>query len=150
VLPFDEELCSRAAQVRDGESLELMKVLWDQVLRAIEFRLRCKSPAACLPFLLRVRTRGFERHPAFSNGRSSGDGPAHGAQTERTLTLRLPKMVRPGQMVTLIWEQGDMRISRRVVCLDAGGKDQEVRTRSKEGGRVVRARVVAEGLVKAL
>jgi flagella basal body P-ring formation protein FlgA len=43
-----------------------------------------------------------------------------------------------------------MRISRRVVCLDAGGKDQEVRTRSKEGGRVVRARVLAEGLVKAL
>jgi hypothetical protein len=152
LLPFDEELCSRAAQVRDGESLELMKVRWDQVLRSIELRLRCKSSAACLPFLLRVRTRGFERHPAFSNGRSSGDGPEDGAQTERTLTrtLRLPKMVRPGQMVTLIWEQGDMRISRRVVCLDVGGKDQEVRTRSKEGGRVVRARVLAEGLVKAL
>jgi hypothetical protein len=152
VLPFDEELCARAAQVRDGESLELMKVRWDEVLRAIEFRLRCKSSAACLPFLVRVRTRGVERHPAFSNRRSGADGPADGAQMERglTRTLRLPKMVRPGQMVTLIWEQGDMRISRRVVCLDAGGKDQEVRTRSKEGGRVMRARVLAEGLVKAL
>jgi hypothetical protein len=152
LLPFDEELCSRAAQVRDGESIEIMRVRWDEVLRSIEFRLRCKSSAACLPFLLRVRTRGSERHPAFSNGRASGDGQADGAQTEGTLTraLRLPKIVRPGQMVTLIWEQGDMRIARRVVCLDAGGKDQEVRTRSKEGGRVVRARVLAEGLVKAL
>jgi hypothetical protein len=152
VLSFDEELCSRAAQVRDGESLELMKVRWDQVLRSIEFRLRCKSPAACLPFLLRVRTSALERHPSFSNGRSRDDGQADRAQTEPTLmrTLPLPKMVRPGQMVTLIWEQGDMRISRRVICLDPGGKDQEVRTRGKEGGRVVRARVLAAGLVKAL
>jgi flagella basal body P-ring formation protein FlgA len=53
-------------------------------------------------------------------------------------------------MVTLIWEQGDMHIARRVICLDPGGKDQEVRTRSKEGGRVMRARVMAAGVVKAI
>jgi hypothetical protein len=153
VLPFDEELCSRAAQVREGEPIELLKVRWDEVLSSIEVRLRCKSAGGCLPFLLRVQMRAGQRYPTSSKDKP-GNTPAATpeGQTEpgEARALHVPKMVRPGQMVTLIWEQGDMHIARRVVCLDPGGKNQEVRTRSKEGGRIVRARVMAAGVVKAL
>jgi hypothetical protein len=153
VLPYDEELCSRAAQVREGEPIELLKVFWDEVLRSLEVRLRCKSAAGCLPFLLRVRMRAGHRYPTLSKDKSA-NAPAStpDGQTDRgeARALHVPKLVRPGQMVTLIWEQGDMHIARRVICLDPGGKDQEVRTRSKEGGRVMRARVMAAGVVKAI
>ena len=152
VLPFHEELCLRSAGVRAGEAIELMKVRWDEVLRSIEFRLRCKAPGVCLPFLLRVRTRAAGQPPSLATERLIGpaamDSGSPGANVGRA--VRLPRLVRPGQMVTLIWEQGDMRVERRVVCLDSGARDQEVRTRGKEGGRVVRARVLAAGLVKAL
>jgi hypothetical protein len=153
VLPFDEELCSRAAQVQEGDPIELLKVRWDEVLRSIEVRLRCKSAAGCLPFLLRVRMRAGQRYPTLSRDKSANAPAATPeGQIERggARALHVPKIVRPGQIVTLIWEQGDMHIARRVICLDPGGENQEVRTRSKEGGRIVRARVMAAGLVKAL
>ena len=152
VLPFDQELCLQAAGVRAGEGVELTKVRWDAVLRSIEFRLRCKMPGACLPFLLRVQTRTREQPPALANVQASAQASRDSGSTadSRARAVRPPRLVRPGQMVTLIWEQGDMHIERRVVCLDSGTKDQEVRTRPKEGGGVVHARVLAAGLVKAL
>jgi flagella basal body P-ring formation protein FlgA len=57
-------------------------------------------------------------------------------------------LVRPGEIVTLLWEDEQMRITRAMVCLDRGGKDQQVRTRAREGGRIVRARVLSAGMVK--
>jgi hypothetical protein len=152
VLPFNEELCWRAARVRSGEAIELMKVRWDEVLRSIEFRLRCKTAGACLPFLLRVQTRAGGQAPSHATVAASSAAAWNSDSTEASVAraVRLPRLVRPGQMVTLIWEQGEMRVERRVVCLDSGARDQEVRTRGKEGGRVVRARVLAAGLVKAL
>ncbi len=150
VLPFEQELCSRTDGVRAGAAIELLNVRWDAVLHAIEFRLRCKTPGACLPFLLRVRIRASGQQPALANLQASAQAGGGSKSRRESVTVRLPRLVRPGQMVTLIWDQGDMHIERRVVCLDSGSKDQEVRTRPKEGGRVVHARVLASGLVKAL
>ena len=150
MLPFEQELCSRADGVRAGEAIELMNVRWDAVLQAIEFRLRCKTPGACLPFLLRVRIRTRGQQPELANVQASAQAGGDSKSRRDRVAVRLPRLVRPGQVVTLIWEQGDMHIERRVVCLDSGTKDQEVRTRPEEGGRVVHARVLASGLVRAL
>jgi len=40
-------------------------------------------------------------------------------------------------------------MTRTMVCLDRGSAGQQVRTRARQGGRMVRARVVGAGLVKA-
>jgi hypothetical protein len=115
------------------------KIHWDSVLRSFEIRLRCESSHDCLPFLVRVRL-------------SESPFPARSPQSPE-LPPSIPRattvMVKPGQWVELFWQQGGLRISRTVLCLDRGKAGEEVRTRGPEGGKVMRARVVAPGLVEA-
>ena len=136
------------------EALEVGKVRWDAVLRSFEVRLRCKTAGACLPFLAHVRPRPDEqaRGSAARSAAPDWANVTHRLQPERRTSgpATMHPIVRPGQAVTLFWEGGGMRITRTVICLDSGSLGQEVRTRGKDGGRLVRAQVVAVGLVKAM
>jgi len=58
--------------------------------------------------------------------------------------------VRPGQTVTLIWDQAGIRAVVPVICLDHGGLGQQVRARIPRGGRVVRAIVLSAGRLQAV
>jgi hypothetical protein len=58
-------------------------------------------------------------------------------------------MVKPGQLATLIWQQGGIRTVLSVVCLDAGGLGQTVRARTRNGARILRAQIVGNGALRA-
>lgn len=102
-------------QIPEGTQLEVAKIHWDSVLHSFEVRLRCLSPSACLPFLVRVR-------PHAGSHLSRAGTNALGAQ--KSIRGASAAMVKPGQLVTLFWEKGELA-------------DQPTRgvPRSRPGGR---------------
>jgi hypothetical protein len=142
----DESWCASLPPLPQNASLEVVHARWDGVLHAYEFRLRCQSPSICLPFLVswpasdRPRSEELAVRPFRKS--SSVAGP-------NALPTRGIPLVKPGQMVTLVWAEGGLHLSRKVVCLDLGRAGQQVRIRAPEGGRIVRARVASAGLVEA-
>ena len=131
------EDCSYSPSIPEGTQLDVEKIHWDSVLHSFEVRLRCRSTSACLPFLVRVRPRAGAPLSLAAPGIQKPTGGTS------------PAMVKPGQLVTLFWEKKGLRISRIVVCLDRGKAGEPVRTRTRDGGRIVRARVVSPGVVEA-
>ena len=144
--PTDDSWCASVPPLPQGVSLEVVNAHWDVVLRSYEFRLRCQSPSICLPFLVRWPAGGHHglREIKFRPGiETSKIGGA------TALNTRGIPLVKPGQIVTLVWAEGWLHLSRKVVCLDLGRAGQQVRTRGLHGGRIVRARVASAGLVEA-
>lgn len=140
-VPFADEIwCASAAGLPEQASLEVSKMRWDALLHALEFRLQCKPAGDCLPFLVRL---------------PFPEAPMGKPDVKPGKTLRPPQrmnsdlLVKPGQIVTLVWSEKGMHIERRVLCLDAGRQGQRVRTRTQPDGRIVPARVAAAGLVEA-
>ncbi len=143
-LPANSEITCPAAL--DGtETLEVASVRWDGLVHSIEVRVRC-TRNACLPFVLHVPpTSGETIHNpgnSFPVWKSAG-------QRFPALDRPVHSLVRPGEIVTLLWEEGSVRMTRTMVCLDRGDAGERVRTRGKQGGHIVRGRVLATGLVKA-
>jgi hypothetical protein len=58
------------------------------------------------------------------------------------------QLVHPGEAVTLLWDQGGIRLVVPAVCLDTGGAGEAVRARIVRGGRMVRAIVEGEGRLR--
>lgn len=58
------------------------------------------------------------------------------------------RVVRPGQTVTLIWDQDGIRVQVRALCLDMGANGSQVRARILQSGMVVRATVVGAGSLR--
>ena len=144
--PPDESWCASLPPLPQDASLEIVQARWDAVLRAYEFRLRCQSSSVCSPFLVRWpapdRLRSEEHAMRPPREKSRVAGPS-------ALPTRGIPLVKPGQMVTLVWAEGGLHLSRKVVCLDLGRAGQQVRTRAPEGGPIVRARVASASLVEA-
>jgi len=144
--PPVESWCASLPPLPQDAALEIVRARWDAVLHAFEVRLRCQAPSVCLPFLVRWPASGRTRseEPAVRPPRERLRVAGSGAFPIRELPL-----VKPGQMVTLVWDEGPLHLSRRVVCLDLGRRGQQVRTRAPQGGRIVRARVAGAGRVEA-
>jgi flagellar basal body P-ring formation chaperone FlgA len=157
--------CTSALSVPQGVPLEVKKIFWDPALRNWEYSLRCLHPGDCVPFLIRARgrvARGAYSVPVVVMRRSTIRGPlvrpslpsSHSSQSlpgpEPTARLAgAQPLVRPGETVTLTWEEAGIRLVLPVTCLDRGGLGQSVRARMKTGGRVLRAEVVGEGKLRA-
>ena len=129
------------------ELLVVASVRRDRLLHSLAARFEC-TRGGCLPFVVRiavpqdVRVAESKRDPNRSK-------PLPARMTNQRFPSAAHSLVRPGEIVTLLWEEGPMRLTRTMVCLDHGDMGQTVRTRAREGGRVVRAHVLAAGLVKA-
>jgi hypothetical protein len=163
--------CSSALHIPHGAPLKLTKQFWDAALHNWEYSLRCVHPGDCVPFLIRARATVAQGPKTVSHvvpqmgsrkptSRNAASGPgilpfprsSHSFQTSPVLAATLvnqPLLVRPGETVTLTWEEAGIRLVLPVTCLDRGGLGQEVRARMKTGGRVLRAEVVGEGKLRA-
>jgi hypothetical protein len=135
--------CETVARIANASALEVVDTRWDPLVGTFDVRMRCNPPTACLPFLVRV-----------GRNASSTTLRALPPLADRSLHRRVsansvPRLVKPGQLVTLLVQNGPMRITNQVVCLDGGAAGDRIRTRSKNGGRVVRARVLTASLVEA-
>jgi hypothetical protein len=131
-----------------AESLVLASVRPDPLLHSLEARFKCAS-AGCLPFVVRINIAEGAQGALAGKKVTRRSKPLLAAMANQHSISAVQSLVRPGETVTLLWEDGRMRITRAMVCLDRGEKDQRVRTRAREGGRIVRARVLSAGMVKA-
>jgi hypothetical protein len=80
--------------------------------------------------------------------RLAADSPLSSGLTASSSPSALP-LVRPGQTVTLLWDQDGIRLVVPAVCLDRGAPGEKVRARMGRGGAVVRAIVVSAGMLRA-
>ena len=62
---------------------------------------------------------------------------------------RVRTLVKPGQRVELLWDQGGIRLRTSAVCLQAGDAGETVRARLARSGRIVRALVLPDGSLRA-
>jgi flagella basal body P-ring formation protein FlgA len=60
-----------------------------------------------------------------------------------------PVLVKSGQAVNLLWEQGHLRLTRVMISLDSGRAGERIRTRARDGGPIVPGRVISAGWVRA-
>jgi len=140
--------CGAAGRVFREARMEVMEARWDRTLRSRIVRARCARPNDCVPFVIRVRDVA-EPHvvPAVSSAASSQRAVA---KPTGDLATRADQstLVRSGQTVTLLWNQGGISLVAPAVCLDKGAKGDSVRARIANGGSVVRAVVEGEGSVR--
>ena len=120
---------------------------WDPRQQTLAFRLHCVERQLCGDFLV-------ETHPAQSKiperpttawaGRHAVAAPRRLASTQP-----IPPLVQSGDPAMLVLEEGGIRISLPVICLQRGGLGEQIRARSAVGHRVFRAEVVNRGELRA-
>jgi len=138
--PPQELDCGAAGRIPRDTPLELTRTVWDLALGTWDVSARCVHAGDCVPFLVRV--------------------PPGNRETESWLKTRNPvplpaavggkPLVRPGQPVTLLWDQGGIRLVVPAVSLDRGGAGEPVRARIVNSGLVVRAIVESAGRVRSV
>jgi len=162
--------CGAADRVSDDAGLEFSRPAWDPALGSWQLYARCLHPADCVPFVVRL--------PGHENGRDDTGAVADEIRGTITPTMarirmtritmarlaadsslssglpasgseRTPPLVRPGQTVTLLWDQDGIRLVVPAVCLDRGAPGEKVRARMGRGGAVVPAIVVSAGMLRA-
>jgi hypothetical protein len=130
--------CGAIQGIAEEAELELIKSDWDAGLRRWEFLLHCVRPEDCVPFM--VSARDPEKLQGNAHAASSVESSAGGAS--------FALLVKPGETAMLIWDQGGIRVTLPVTCLDAGGLGQYVRVRLKSTPQILRAEVVGARAVQ--
>jgi hypothetical protein len=135
------------ASTEKDSALQVMSASWDDRQRSMQLRLRCTARAACGSFLVHIvlsAPLAEEWHTRLEPGsslNSSGDGD--------TLIASGAALAEKGKPATLILDGGAMRISVRVICLQAGALNQEIRVLDARTRHVFHAEVVGAGLLHA-
>ncbi len=146
--------CGAADRIAQGSALVSQRTVWNAALASWEVSLRCLHPGDCVPFLLRLP--GGSAVPqiaslAHSFAPGSANSIAANSTAEAAAAKRLASqpLVRPGEKVLLLWDEGGIRLRVPAVCLDAGGDGQTVRARIVSSGRTVTAIVLRAGVLGA-
>jgi len=129
--------------------LQVMGLVWDNRQQSVQVRLRCATRASCGTFLVHVvlpaplaeewRNRlgsriGLNSPQTGQVGAADGDGAV---------------LAEKGKPATLILDDGSMRISVRVICLQSGLLNQQIRVFEARNRHVFHAEVVGAGLLHA-
>jgi len=156
----DTAECGAADRIPHDASLAFSPPAWDPALRSWRLYARCVHPADCVPFLVRLRGRdageGAEAETSAEAGKArstigrlaTASSPSLGRVASGADRARA--LVRPGQAVTLLWDQDGIRLVIPAVALDAGAPGERVRARIVRGGAVLHAIVVSAGMLCAV
>ena len=132
------------ASTEEHPSLQMTGLAWDNRQQSAQVRLRCTRRASCGSFLVHVilpAALADEWHnqmePAI--GLDSLEGAQLAATEDGTA------LAEKGKPAILILEDGSMRISVRVVCLQRGVLNQQIRVFDAKSRRVFHAEVVGAG-----
>lgn len=151
---FAEELdCAAAPSIAKDAELELVRSGWNGALRRREFAVRCTRAEECVPFLLWTRekaTPGGTRTRK-AEAETSAEILAEGIMMMPETRAHRPGtlLVKPGQTVTLRWDQSGIRVMIPATSLDGGGLGERVRVRLKNAPRILPAEVLEDGSVRA-
>jgi flagellar basal body P-ring formation chaperone FlgA len=126
-------------------SLQAIGMEWDERQHSAQFRLRCSDRISCGSFMVHVPLP-----PEFSQqwheslrAESAPDPQPPSPGTPGTI------LAERGKAATLIFDAGNVRISLRVICLERGELNQQIRVFNVQSRRVFRAEVVGVGLLRA-
>ena len=137
-LPHAEDLeLPVAVPAPAKRTLRVAAVCWDAALGGLQFRLECREPGQCIPFLARVRT---------AQSTIAGSCPS-GA---RSVSVRPRKAaVRAGERAMVVFVANRLHLTTSVICLERGAEGDIIRVKNQEG-RIFRARVAAPAVLEAL
>jgi hypothetical protein len=134
--------CGAADRIRREAQMAVARTSWSQASGSWQITARCLQPKDCVPFLISAKDRSRAGGPGDRSLADSIDfkkpEPAFAEQT----------LVRPGQKMTLLWDQDGIQVTLRVVCLDRGGPGEIVRARAQDSDRVLRATVISRDTLR--
>jgi hypothetical protein len=127
--------------------LEVMGVDWDNRQQSLQVRLRCLKRVSCGTFLVHVFLpppfgEEWRERLGAERDRNRSQGQAAPTATGAVLAER-------GKPATLILDDGGMRISIRVTCMQPGVLNQQIRVFDQQSRHVFQAEVVGAGLLHA-
>jgi hypothetical protein len=134
------------AATEEHPMLQVAGVDWDNRQQSLQLRLRCSKRAACGNFLVHVVLPApveEEWHRRLKPG--TGLNSAQSGQGLQPGTALAEK----GKPAMLVLDDGSMRISVRVICLQSGVLNQQIRVFNAQNRQVLRAEVVGAGLLHA-
>jgi hypothetical protein len=148
--------CAGAHGIAADATVQLTKTWWNKALQRWEFTLHCTHAHDCVPFLVwagkadrsapRMDTPPTATAPKLS---PAPEKQLHKGEDAKAAGVVSVTLVKPGQKVTLTWDQRGIRVVLPVTCLDAGGMGQFVRVRLPNAPRILRAEVVGRAMLRA-
>jgi hypothetical protein len=137
-LPRVEDLdLPLAVPAAEGRTLRVAPVCWDAGLGRVEFRLECREPRQCIPFLAYLRTT---ESTMAGSCRSGFRSPS--AQPKKVA-------VRTGERAVVVFIANRLRLTTSVICLERGTEGEIIRVKNQDG-HIFRARVAAPAVLEAL
>jgi hypothetical protein len=130
-------------------TLQVMGLNWDNRQQSIQVRLRCSTRASCGSFLVHVvlpPPLGDEWRDRLGSGIGL-NSPRAGQSAAATGDSAA--LAEKGKPATLILDGGSVRISVRVICLQRGVLNQQIRVFDARSRHVFHAEVVGAGLLHA-
>jgi Chaperone for flagella basal body P-ring formation len=137
------------AATEESPTLQVIGMEWDNRQESLQVRLRCLARASCGSFLVHVvlpAPLGQEWRNRLGSGAALISPPA--GQPAAT-TAPGAALAERGKAATLVLDDGNMRISVRVICLQAGVLNQQIRVFDAKSRHVFHAEVVGAGLLHA-
>jgi hypothetical protein len=137
-LPRAEDLdLPVAVPAAEGRTLRVAAICWDAGVGRVQFRLECREPGQCIPFLASVRTA--ERTIA---GSCRSGSRSASAQPKKVA-------VRAGERAMVVLVANRLRLTTSVICLERGTEGKIIRVKNQDG-HIFRARVAAPGVLEVL
>jgi hypothetical protein len=133
------------AAIEEHPTLQVMGLDWDNRQQSVQVLLRCSKRASCGSFLVHV----FFPAPLGEEWRKQVAGSGLNSPSGELTSATGAVLAERGKPATLILDDGNMRISVRVICLQAGALNQQIRVFEAQGRRVFHAEVVGLGLLHA-
>ena len=125
-----------AVPAAEGRTLRVATVCWDAGLGRVQFRLECREPGQCIPFLAYARTAGKIMAGSCRSGSRSAS-----AQPKKVA-------VRAGERAMVVLVANRLRLTASVICLERGAEGEIIRVKNQDG-HIFRARVTAPALLEA-
>lgn len=152
----DLRIQSSVPSINEDAGLEVKKISFDPLRRAVVFELWTSREPQSLPFVVTTRRDpALWGMPQLLNGNTGGAGKESNGETSNigkaadVTSRKQPVLVKPGSPATLVMQGPNLRVTTTVVPLQPGIKGQTVMVRDPTTARVMRAEVVGEGLLQA-
>jgi hypothetical protein len=137
-----------SSATEETPALRVMSLDWDSRQQSVQVRLRCSVRASCSSFLVHLvlpAPLSEEWHTQLRLGSDLNSQPNGRAADNRSGAVLAEK----GKLATLVLENGGMRISVRVICLQPGVLNQQIRVFDAKSRHVFHAEVVGANLLHA-
>jgi flagella basal body P-ring formation protein FlgA len=135
----DEPFVLPLADAPTCPAYEVTETAWNGALQLMEFRLRCPAYPGRPAWLVRAKARDARLARRFERVREKQPPRRRGSSS--------PRLVRAGQVVSMVSVRQGMRLTDLGRSLDSGGLGDQVRIRNSVTGRVTRGSVIASQTV---